>query len=96
MTRETGMATKADIARRKRFENPKCKNCWDKGYSTVLTGGHFIAADFGGKGMTMAAREFKNYCSKCLKGKRLKRQANNGASNKRNPTQSARKSRGSG
>jgi hypothetical protein len=53
-------------------KQPKCKKCWDKGYSTELVANTSIP-DFGGIRINSQVREIKNYCS-CAKGKKLKKQ----------------------
>lgn len=58
-------------------KEPKCTNCWDKGYASELIGGYRIAPDFENDvEFRSGMREVKNYC-KCAKGKRLKRNATN-------------------
>ena len=55
-------------------KKPKCKYCWDKGYSTQLVNVH----EYKDLGMPNRGKmlERKIYCTKCNKGKRLKRNAN--------------------
>jgi len=61
-----------------KLKKPKCKYCWDKGYSTQLVDivkTHLDCKIFGkhqklpGSGII----ERKIYCTKCNKGKRLKK-----------------------
>lgn len=53
---------------------PKCKNCYDKGFFTQLIGGTRTATDFGKLEYHFTASEIrKNYCTKCAKGRRLKK-----------------------
>lgn len=53
-------------------KDPKCKNCWDKGYSTQLIGNTVTSANFYGQdGIIVSSYILKNYC-KCAKGKRMK------------------------
>ena len=54
----------------KKIKEPKCKNCWDKGYFTQIVRVH-TSADFFADEETDEVKEIKNYC-KCAKGKRLK------------------------
>jgi hypothetical protein len=52
---------------------PKCKICWDKGYSTELIGNTVAHADFCGDKTKIIKPSHirKNYC-KCAKGKKMK------------------------
>lgn len=54
------------------MEKPKCKNCWDKGYSTQMYG-ISGADDFGTEGFKEPIRVHIHFCN-CAKGKRMKRE----------------------
>lgn len=59
----------------KEIKLPKCTFCWDKGWSSELTGGHYIAGDFeGDKSYHTGMIEVKRYCMKCKKGRKMARQ----------------------
>lgn len=56
---------------------PKCKFCWDKGYASVLDGGKTIAPDFiGDKRLNEGMKEYKKYCLKCAKGRKMAKSIN--------------------
>ena len=57
--------------------SPKCKNCYDKGYSTEYVGESFALPDFcGDKKYKVADAGIRiNYCN-CKKGKELEKKAN--------------------
>ena len=48
----------------------KCRYCYDKGYSTVLTVRH-VSADFEGDREYNTTVEIKKACRLCAKGKKL-------------------------
>lgn len=51
-------------------KQPVCKNCWDKGYSTEMSG-LVGSPDFpGDKGFCISPYIHKNYCT-CEKGQKL-------------------------
>ena len=52
-----------------KIKQPKCKNCWDKGYSSELIV-HTQHADFIGEKTYSGTLQRKNFCN-CAKGKRL-------------------------
>ena len=56
---------------KKRPRVPTCANCWDKGYSSVLSNWH-QAADFTGDISHDEVFEKRNYCP-CKKGQKLKK-----------------------
>lgn len=53
-------------------EEPNCKTCWDKGYSTQWYGIHGLE-DFGGDGFDISPSVHKKYCT-CIKGQKLANQ----------------------
>lgn len=57
----------------KKFKDPKCKICWDKGYASQLVA-NSTADDFFGDRIHSHAVEVKNYC-RCAKGRRMKKAA---------------------
>ena len=60
----------------KETDEPTCKKCWDKGYSTQLHGYH-ISADFvGDKSYDELPTTHKNYCT-CELGKKMKAEETN-------------------
>lgn len=54
----------------KKIKEPKCKNCWDKGYSTELMAIK-IHVDFPGDKEYKKTEKVINFC-KCERGKELK------------------------
>lgn len=59
----------------KLLKQPKCKNCWDKGYATELIGGYHVPADFiGEKSHDTGIKELKNFCS-CEREKKMAKEA---------------------
>jgi hypothetical protein len=56
-------------------KQPKCKNCWDKGFATVFSG---IVGfdDFGGEGFYEYPSVHIKYC-KCKKGRNMLHRSQN-------------------
>ena len=54
------------------MKKPKCKNCYDKGFFSELSGGTKSLSDFGGYHYYKSGVEMKlNFCD-CAFGKKLK------------------------
>lgn len=54
-----------------KVKEPKCKNCWDKGYSTQMAETIGYPDFIGDKGFRSGPQVYKKYCN-CAKGKRLR------------------------
>lgn len=53
---------------------PKCKNCWDKGYATVMTSLTARQDFHGDRGFEVPPHVQIRYC-RCAKGKRMEKKA---------------------
>lgn len=56
------------------MKQPKCKNCWDKGFSTVMESKQGMWDFHPSEAWQTAPRTYQKFC-RCLKGKRMKTKA---------------------